>query len=167
MFVRPDAAAALAVTDALPRISDLNSAIADAMRRHDAVRLSALRMLKAGLMNREVERGRALDDAEALQVVASLVKQRKDSIEQFTKGGRQDLVDKESAEIVVLSEYLPPAADPAVVERAVTEAIQETGATSPKDMGRVMKAAMAKLAGQSVDGKTVNELVRQRLTPTT
>jgi len=133
------------------------------MRQHDAVRLSTLRMLKAGLMNREVERGRTLDDAEALQVVASLVKQRKDSIEQFTKGGRQDLVDKESAEIAVLTEYLPPAADPAVVERAVAEAIQETGATSPKDMGKVMKAAMARLAGQSVDGKTVNELVRQRL----
>ena len=123
-------------------------------------------MLKAGLMNREVERGHVLDDAEALQVVASLVKQRKDSIEQFTKGGRQDLVDKESAEIEVLAEYLPPAADPAVVERAVAEAIQETGATSPKDMGKVMKAAMARLAGQSVDGKTVNELVRQRLAST-
>jgi uncharacterized protein YqeY len=158
-----DAAADLAVNSTLPQIADLNAAIADAMRRHETVRLSALRMLKAGLMNREVERGRALDDAEALQVVASLVKQRKDSIEQFTKGGRQDLVDKESAEIGVLSEYLPPAADPAVVERAVAEAIQETGATSPKDMGRVMKAAMAKLSGQSVDGKNVNELVRQRL----
>src|SRR5436190_22613002 len=103
------------------------------MRQKDVSRLSALRMLKAALMNREVERGRALDDAEALQVVVSLVKQRKDSIEQFTKGGRQDLVDKESAEIKVLTEYLPPAADPAVVERAVDEAIQETGATSPKD----------------------------------
>jgi len=151
----------------LPQIADLNAAIADAMRRHDAVRLGALRMLKAALMNREVERRRALDDAEAMQVVASLVKQRKDSIEQFTKGGRQDLVDKESAEIVVLNEYLPAAADPGTIERAVAEAIQETGATSPKDMGRVMKTAMAKLAGQSVDGKTVNELVRQRLTPAT
>jgi hypothetical protein len=114
-------------------------------------------------MNREVERGRALDGAESQQVVASLVKQRKDSIEQFTSGGRQDLVDKESAEIRVLETYLPPAADAATVERAVVEAIQETGATSPKDMGRVMKAAMAKLTGQSVDGKTVNELVRARL----
>jgi uncharacterized protein YqeY len=161
-----DAAAARTDSHVLPRISDLNAAIADAMRRHNAVRLSTLRMLKAGLMNREVERGRALDEAEALQVVASLVKQRKDSIEQFAKGGRQDLVDKESAEIEVLTEYLPPAADPAVVERAVAEAIQETGATSPKDMGRVMKAAMARLAGQSVDGKTVNELVRQRLVST-
>ena len=134
------------------------------MRAHEPVRLGALRMLKAALVNREVERGHVLDEAEALQVVASLVKQRKDSIEQFTKGGRQDLADKEAAEIVVLSAYLPPAADPAAVERAVAEAIQETGASSPKDMGRVMKAAMAKLAGQAVDGKAVNELVRQKLT---
>jgi uncharacterized protein YqeY len=114
-------------------------------------------------MNREIERGRALDDAESLQVVASLVKQRKDSIEQFTKGGRQDLADKEAAEIGVLEAYLPPAADPAVIDQAIADAITETGATSPKDMGRVMKAAMARLAGQSVDGKTVNERVRQKL----
>jgi uncharacterized protein YqeY len=120
-------------------------------------------MLKAALMNREVERGRALDDAESLQVVASLVKQRKDSIDQFTKGGRQDLADKEAAEIRVLDAYLPPAADPAVIDRAIEDAIGETGATSAKDMGRVMKAAMARLAGQSVDGKTVNERVRQKL----
>jgi uncharacterized protein YqeY len=133
------------------------------MRKHEAVRLSALRMLKAALMNREIERGRALDAAESLQVVASLVKQRKDSIEQFTKGGRQDLADKEAAEIRVLDAYLPPAADPAVIDQAVDDAIKETGATSAKDMGRVMKIAMAKLAGQSVDGKTVNERVRQKL----
>jgi len=135
------------------------------MRSHDTVRLSTLRMLKAALTNREVERGRPLDAPEALQVVASLVKQRRDSIDQFTKGGRQDLADKEALEIGVLEAYLPPAADPAVVERAVVEAIAETGATSPKEMGRVMKAAMAKLAGQSVDGKTVNDLVRQKLNP--
>ena len=133
------------------------------MRKQEASRLSALRMLKAALMNKEVERGRALDDPESLQVVASLVKQRKDSIEQFARGGRQDLVDKESAEIRVLEAYLPPAADPAAVERAVADAISDTGATSVKDMGKVMKAAMAKLAGQSVDGKAVNELVRLRL----
>jgi uncharacterized protein YqeY len=144
-------------------IDDLNAAIAAAMRSQDQTRLVALRMLKAALVNREIDRGRALDDAEARQVVGSLVKQRKDSIEQFTKGGRQDLADKEAAEIRVLESYLPPSADPAVVERAVGEAIAETGATSPKDMGRVMKAAMAKLAGQSVDGKAVNELVRQKL----
>jgi uncharacterized protein YqeY len=142
---------------------ELNRAIADAMRKHETVRLSALRMLKAALVNREVERGRTLEEAESLQVVASLVKQRRDSIEQFTKGGRQDLADKEAAEIRVLDAYLPPAADPAVIDQAVDEAIKETGATSPKDMGRVMKAAMARLAGQSVDGTTVNERVRQKL----
>ena len=134
------------------------------MRQRDTTRLSTLRMLKAALTNRAIERGHALDAAESLQVVASLVKQRRDSIEQFTKGGRQELADKEQAEILVLDAYLPAAADPAAVEQAVTAAIQETGATSPKDMGRVMKAALARLAGQSVDGKTVNELVRRKLT---
>lgn len=144
-------------------LDGVTRAIADAMRQHDAIRLSTLRMLKAALMNREVERGRALDDAEALQVVSSLVKQRRDSIEQFTKGGRQDLADKEAAEIRVLETYLPPAADQETIDRAVAEAISETGATTPKDMGRVMKAAMAKLAGRSVDGKVVNETVKRRL----
>jgi len=141
----------------------MTAAIADAMRKHDPARLTALRMLKAALMNREAERGRALDESESLQVVAALVKQRKDSIEQFTNGGRQDLADKEAAEIAVLEKYLPPPADPAAIDRAVSEAIAETGATSSKDMGRVMKAAMARLTGQSVDGKTVNELVRRKL----
>jgi len=144
-------------------VDELNSAIADAMRQHDALRLSAVRMLKAALMNREVERGRSLDDAESRQVVASLVKQRRDSIDQFTKGGRQDLAAKEAAEIAVLETYLPPSADPGVIERAVDAAIAETGATSARDVGRVMKAAMARLAGQTVDGKTVNELVRRKL----
>jgi uncharacterized protein len=144
-------------------VDELNRAIADAMRRQEPVRLGALRMLKAALVNREVERGRALDDGEVRQVVVSLVKQRRESIEQFTKGGRSDLADKEAAEIRVLESYLPPAADEAAVERAVAEAIAETGATSPKDVGRVMKAAMSKLAGQTVDGKAVNELVRQKL----
>lgn len=143
--------------------NDVNAAIADAMRKKEVVRLGALRMLKAALTNREVERGRALDDAESRQVVSSLVKQRKDSIEQFINGGRQDLADKEAAEILVLEAYLPPSADAGAIERAVVEAIAETGAASAKDMGRVMKAAMARLAGQTVDGKTVNELVRQKL----
>jgi len=120
-------------------------------------------MLKAALMNKEVERGHTLDDSESQQVVASLVKQRRDSIDQFAKGGRQDLADREAAEIRVLETYLPPAADPAAIDRAVAEAIAETGAASVRDMGRVMKAAMAKLAGQSVDGKTVNELARAKL----
>src|SRR5213594_1645373 len=144
-------------------IDDLNTAIANAMRSQDQIRLVALRMLKAALVNREIDRGRALDDGESRQVVASLVKQRKDSIEQFTKGGRPDLADKEAAEIRVLEAYQPPTADPAAIDRAVADAIRETGATSPKDMGRVMKAAMARLAGQSVDGRAVNELVREKL----
>ena len=144
-------------------VDDVNAAIADAMRKHDPARLSALRMLKAALMNRDVEKGRALDDAEARQVVTSLVKQRKDSVDQFTKAGRQDLADKETAEIAVLETYLPAPADPAAIERAIAEAVAETGAASPKDVGRVMKAAMAKLAGQNVDGKAVNDLVRQKL----
>jgi uncharacterized protein YqeY len=147
----------------MPLIDEISAAIADAMRKHDQGRLSALRMLKAALMNREVEKKRRLDDGESSQVVSALVKQRKDSIEQFVNGGRQDLADREAAEIIVLEAYLPPAIDPGVLERAVVEAIAETGASSPKDMGRVMKAVMARLAGQVVDGKAVNELVRARL----
>jgi uncharacterized protein YqeY len=149
----------------MPLAADVSAAIADAMRKHDAPRLSALRMLKAALMNREVEKGRPLNDDEALQVVGSLVKQRRDSIDQFLKGGRHDLADKESAEIAVLEAYLPPAVDPGEIDRVVAEAIAETGASSAKDLGRVMKAAMARLAGRQVDGKAVNELVRRKLTP--
>jgi uncharacterized protein YqeY len=144
---------------------DVNRAITDAMKAKDAPRLVALRMLKAALMNREVERGRALDDTEARQVVAALVKQRRDSIEQFTKGGRKDLADKETAEIVILESYLPPPLDADELEKAVENAITSTGATSAKDMGKVMKAVMADLAGKTVDGKTVNELVRRKLQP--
>jgi uncharacterized protein len=147
----------------LALVEQVSAGIADAMKKHDAVRLSTLRMLKAALMNREIERGHTLDDGESLQVVASLVKQRKDSIEQFTQGGRLELADKERAEIQVLETYLPAAAEPAVVEQAVADAIQETGATSPKDMGRVMKAALARLSGHTIDGKAINELVRRKL----
>jgi hypothetical protein len=147
----------------MPIVAEVSAAITDAMRRQDPARLSALRMLKAALMNRSVEKKGDLDDAEARQVVSSLVKQRRDSIEQFTKAGRQDLADKEAAEITVLESYLPPAADPAALDRAVVEAIAEAGATSARDIGRVMKSAMAKLAGQNVDGKAVNDLARQKL----
>jgi len=147
----------------MPFVDEITTAIADAMRRQDQTRLVALRMLKAALMNRDIEKGRSLDEGESRQVVGALVKQRRDSIEQFVKGGRQDLADKEAAEIVVLEAYLPPSADPAAVEQAVIAAIAETGASSPKDMGRVMKVALAALAGQTVDGKTVNELVRKKL----
>ena len=144
-------------------IEELNRAIADSMKAKDAARLVPLRMLKAALMNREVERGRALDDSESRQVVSALVKQRRDSIEQFTKGGRKDLADKETAEIAILEAYLPAAVDVAELERAVDAAIASTGAASQKDMGRVMKAVMADLAGKTVDGKAVNELVRRKL----
>jgi uncharacterized protein len=147
----------------LSLIDDIQAAITDAMRARAHARLSALRMLKAALVNREVEKGRPLDEPEAQQVVRSLVKQRRDSIEQFTKGNRPDLVEKEAAEIVVLESYLPAAANPAIVDQAVEEAIASTGASSVKDIGRVMKTVMTKLAGQNVDGKTVNELVRAKL----
>ena len=147
----------------MPLVDNISAAIADAMRAKDPIRLSALRMLKAALMNREVERGGAIDDSEARQVVASLVKQRRDSIDQFTRGGRQDLADKESAEIRVLESYLPPAADPALVEQAILDAIAETGAASARDIGRVMKSAMARLTGHTIDGKAVNEMVRRKL----
>jgi uncharacterized protein YqeY len=144
----------------MERISqDLTSA----MRAREPLRLAALRMAKAALMNREVEKGRALDENAAQQVIVSLIKQRRDSIEQFRLGGRQDLVDKEAAEIVALEVYLPPPVDPAEIERAVAEAIAESGATSPKDVGKVMKAVMPKLAGRAVDGRTINELVRRKL----
>jgi len=137
--------------------------IAAAMKARDASRLSALRMLKAAVMNKSVEKGRDLDDAEVLQVVAALVKQRRDSIEQFTNAGRTDLVEKETAELKVLQAYLPAAATPEEINAAVAQAIAETGASSPKDMGKVMKAVMPKLAGKNADGKAVNEAVRRTL----
>jgi uncharacterized protein YqeY len=144
-------------------VEDVSAAITGAMKRQDRATLSALRMLKAAFVNRSVEKGRDLDDGEARQVVSSLVKQRRDSIEQFTKGNRTDLADKEAAEIVVLESYLPPAVDPAVVDRAIVESIAETGAGSAKDVGRVMKAVMGKLAGQNVDGKLISDRVRAKL----
>ena len=137
--------------------------IAAAMKAKDQPRLSALRMLKAAIMNKGVEKGRDLEDPEVLQVVSTLVKQRRDSIEQFSKAGRTDLVDKETEEIAVLERYLPPAASAEEIEAAVTAAIAESGATSPKDIGKVMKAVMPKLAGKGADGKMINEVVRRKL----
>jgi uncharacterized protein YqeY len=137
--------------------------ITAAMRARDRIRLSALRMAKAALMNREVEKGRALEDSESEQVIASLIKQRRDSIEQFGKAGRDDLVARETAEIGTLETYLPPAIDSAELEAAVDAAITETGAGSAQDLGRVMKAVMAKLAGRTVDGRAVNEMARRKL----
>ena len=137
--------------------------IADAMRRRDPASLAPLRMLKAALVNREVEKGRALDEAESLQVVSSLVKQRHDSIEQFRAGARQDLVDREQSEIVLLERYLPPAADTDTIAKAIEAAVAETAAAGPKDMGKVMKATLARLSGSTVDGRVVSELVKNRL----
>jgi|SRR6185369_6029542 uncharacterized protein len=147
----------------MPLNDQVSADIAAAMKARDASRLSALRMLKAAVMNKSVEKGRDLDDAEVLQVVASLVKQRRDSIEQFEKAGRADLVAKESSELAVLQSYLPPSATPDEINAAVAEAIAETGATSAKDLGKVMKAVMPKLAGKNADGKAVNEAVRRTL----
>jgi uncharacterized protein YqeY len=141
----------------------LTTDIATAMKAKDAARLSALRMLKAAIMNKGVEKNRALEPAEELQVVSSLVKQRRDSIEQFTTGGRADLAAKERAEIAILEAYLPPSVSAEDLDRAVAQAIADTGAASAKDMGKVMKAVMAALAGKTVDGKKVNELVRAKL----
>jgi uncharacterized protein len=141
----------------------VGSDITAAMKARDAARLSALRMLKAAIMNKGVEKGRDLEDAEVLQVVSSLVKQRRDSIEQFSKAGRTDLVAKETGEVAVLEEYLPPAVSPAEIDAAVAEAIAETGAASQKDIGKVMKAVMPKLAGKNADGRLVNEAVRRKL----
>ena len=138
--------------------------IADAMKRKDQASLGPLRMLKAALMNREVEKKKPLDDAESIQVVNSLVKQRRDSAEQFQAGGRPELAEREQAEIAVLQRYLPPAADETTIVATIEAAIAETGAAGPKDMGKVMKAVTARLAGLTVDGRAVSEAVRKKLT---
>jgi len=133
------------------------------MKAQDAQRTSALRMVKAAMMNRKIEKGSELDDEEMQKLLRSLVKQRRDSIEQYEKAGRQELVDKEQAEIAVIETYLPQAASAAEIEAAVTAAITETGASSIKDMGKVMKAAQTALAGKNADGKSVAEIVKSKL----
>lgn len=140
-------------------ISDLTAS----MKAQDAPRTSTLRMVKAALMNREIEKGGELDDEEMTKLLRSMVKQRQDSVEQFEKGGRQNLADKEKAEIEVIEAYLPQAASREIIEAAVSAAIAETGASSMKDMGRVMKATQAALAGKNADGRTVSELVKAKL----
>jgi uncharacterized protein YqeY len=144
-------------------IERISKDIADAMRAREQTRLGALRMAKAALMNGEVQRGRALEEAEAQQVINSLIKQRRDSIEQFKKGGRDDLADKEAAEITILEAYVPPPLGAAEIDAAVDAAIAETVASSAKDLGRVMKAVMNGFAGRTVDGKMINEAVRRKL----
>jgi uncharacterized protein YqeY len=140
-------------------LSDLTAS----MKAQTAERTSTLRMVKAALMNREIEKGGELDDDEMQKLLRSLVKQRRDSVEQYGKAGRQDLVDKESAEIEVIEGYLPQAASQAEIEDAVASAVAETGAASMKDMGRVMKAAQAKLAGKNAEGRIVSEAVKAKL----
>ncbi len=136
-----------------------------AMKAQDAPRTSTLRMAKAAIMNRQIEKHGPLDDPETVRVLQGLVKQREDSAEQYAKGGRPELADKERAEIVVLKAYLPAEATEEDIAAAVEQAVAETGATSPKDMGKVMKAALAALAasGKPADGKRVNEAARKRL----
>ena len=140
-------------------IADLTTA----MKAKDADRTGTLRMVKANLMNRQIEKGGELDDDEMMKLLRSLVKQRHDSVEQYEKGGRQELADKEKTEIAVIETYLPQGASRDEIEAAVTAAISETGASSLKDMGKVMKAVMPRLAGKNADGRAVNEAVRRKL----
>src|SRR5688500_10975302 len=140
-------------------IADLTAS----MKAQDAQRTSTLRMVKAAMMNRKIEKGSELDDEEMQKLLRSLVKQRRDSIEQYEKAGRPELVEKEQAEIAVIEPYLPQGASAAEIEAAVVAAIAETGASSMKDMGKVMKTAQAALAGKNADGKTVSEVVKAKL----
>jgi uncharacterized protein len=133
------------------------------MKAKDAPRTSVLRMAKAAIMNKEIEKKGTLDDAETVRLLQTLVKQREEAAEQFARGGRPELVAKEQAEIAILRGYLPREAGDVEIAAAVEQAVADTGATSLKDMGRVMKAALAALAGASVDGKKVNEAVKKRL----
>jgi len=134
-----------------------------AMKQKDAAKLSTLRMVKAALMNRQIELGNDLEDDEALKTLNTLLKQRKDSAEQYAAGGRQELADKELAEAGVIESYLPASASEEEISAAVDAAIAETGASSMKDMGAVMKAALSSLSGKTVDGKAVSEAVRSKL----
>jgi uncharacterized protein YqeY len=134
-----------------------------AMKAREAARLSTLRMVKAAVQNREIEKGAALSDEEVTKTLQSLVKQRRDSVEQYEKAGRTELAEKERAEIVFIEEYLPSAATREEIERAVAEAVAETGATTLKEMGAVMKAALARLAGRNADGRLVSEAVKSSL----
>jgi uncharacterized protein YqeY len=140
-------------------ISDMTAA----MKAKDAERTSTLRMVKAAIINREKDKGGEVDDEEVSKLLRSQVKQRRDSIEQYQKGGRQDLADKEQAEIAVIEGYLPQAASQEEIDQAVAAAVAETGASSMKDMGAVMKATMVRLAGKNAEGKAVSESVKAKL----
>jgi uncharacterized protein len=138
--------------------------IVAAMRAKDELRLSVLRMVKSAIQLKEVEKKRPLDEPESIQLLQTLVKQRKESIDQFAKGGRQDLVDRETKELLVLEAYLPAAASLAEMDDAIAKAIAATGATSMKQMGGVVKAAKDALTGKAVDGKALSDRVREKLT---
>ncbi len=141
----------------------LQSDMQQAMRDRAEARLSVLRLMKAAIKNKEIETMKPLDEAGCFQILATLIKQRKDSIEQFRKGNRADLADKEEAEIKVIEGYMPAAPSDQEMDKAIAEAIAETGVTALKSMGVVMKAAQAKLAGKRVDGKILSDRVRARL----
>jgi uncharacterized protein YqeY len=141
----------------------ITSDMTAAMKSKAVARLSTLRMVKAAAQNREIEKGGELTDEELTKLLQSLVKQRRDSVEQYEKAGRAELAEKERAEIAVIEEYLPQAASREEIERAVSEAVAETGATSTKEMGAVMKAALARLAGRNADGRVVSEVVKSKL----
>lgn len=134
-----------------------------AMKARDELRTSVLRMVKSALKNKEIEKMKPLDDPDAVQLLQSLVKQRRESVEQFSKGGRADLADRESREIAVIQSYLPAAPAIEEMDAAITAAIAETGARSAKQMGAVVKAARARLAGKTIDGKALSDRVRARL----
>jgi uncharacterized protein len=141
----------------------IQSHLAEAMRNKEPLRLSVLRMMKSAVKNKEIEKMKPLEEAECIAVLNTLVKQRKDSVEQFRNGGREELAQKEEAEIKIIEEYLPAAASDDEILSMITAAIQETGATSIKDMGKVMKATMSRLSGKTVDGSRVSQLVKEKL----
>jgi uncharacterized protein YqeY len=147
----------------MPIVEKVEKDLVAALKAQETLKLSVLRMMKAALMNKKVELGKVLDDPEALAVLRTLLKQRHESAEAFRRGRRDDLADKEEAEIKIVEGYLPAAASEEEIDAAVAAAIAETGASTSKDLGKAMKAAMAKLAGKNVDGKRVNEKVRARL----
>jgi len=149
----------------MPLIDQIQKDIVTAMKAREEHRLSTLRMVKTALKNREIDKMAPLDDKESQQVLSTRIKQRKDSVEQFTKGGRQELADKEDAEIVLIESYLPKAAGEAEIVAGVKAVIAEMGSPTMKDMGTVMKNAMAKFAaeGMRADGKVVSETVKKAL----
>jgi uncharacterized protein YqeY len=147
----------------MPLLDTVQKDMVSAMKSKDEARLGALRMIKAALKKQEIDAMKPLDETGEMQVMNTLLKQRRESAEMFRKGGREELAVKEEAEIRIIESYLPSGPTPAEMEEAVSAAIAETGATSPKQMGAVMKAANAKLAGKRVDGKILSELVKSRL----